>query len=201
MALVYVGEATFVDKDPVDLTEHAPREWSPRGKMPKIYWYVRFRSLERAEYGLALLRSGPRSKWLDHKEVREVMFEPTAIAPYFQFSEGLSELQSGHKYGFEEVPFVEVENEEDYNLALVAFLENQEGPRDWSPEVRKKKRIKEESNWKGPGLYDFRDMTRGAKSVEEYEKDSMEYWAKDALDSSYDDDWEPTLHKLLERNI
>lgn len=203
MALVYVGEATFVDKDPVDLKEHAPREWSPRGKMPKIYWYASFPSLERGNYGLAVLKSGPKSAWLDHEEVREVGFDPTAIAPYMDFNEGLSELRKEHQYAFEEVPFVEVKKKEDYDIAFLTW-KGIEGPEEMTSQERRRImdfELKRESNWKGPGLYDFRDMTRGAKSVEQYEIDSMEYWANDLLDGGYDDDWESALHKLLERNL
>jgi len=198
MKLVYVGDATFVEKDPEDLTEVAPRQWSPR-KSPKVYWYVRFFSLERAGYGFALLEKGPKSKWIDHEEVHEQMFDPTAVAPLTDFREGLELLEKGRLGMLEEYPFVEVTSEEDYNQALAAFLEIKEGPREWSP--RTKKTIEEESNWDGPGVYDFRDMTIHAKSVEEYEKDGMEYWAKETLDSAYEDDWQPALQRLLERNL
>jgi len=198
MKLVYVGDATFVDKEPVDVSEAAPREWSPR-KTPKVYWYVRFFSLERAGYGLALLEKGPKSKWIDHEEIREQMFDPTTVAPLTDYREGLELLEKGRRGMLEDFPFVEVKTEEDYNTALAQFLDVEEGPREWSPRAVKK--IEEESNWKGPGVYDFRDMTLHSKSVEEYEKDNMEYWAKDVLDSSFDDEWEPVLKKLLERNL
>jgi len=201
MALVYVGEATFVDKDPVDVKAHAPRDWSPRSKNPSVYWYVRFPSLERAEYGLALLNKGPKSKWIDHEEIREVTFDPSAIAPLNDFKEALKYLEEGEKskHVFEEFPSVEVKSEEDYKAALAAFLGIGRGPRDWSP--NDEKRLEAESNWKGPGVYDFRDMTRHSKSVEEYEKGDMEFWANDVLDGAYDDDWEPKLQKLLMRNV
>jgi len=198
MKLVYVGDATFVDKEPVDVSEAAPREWSPR-KTPKVYWYVRFFSLERAGYGLALLEKGPKSKWIDHEEIREQMFDPTTVAPLTDYREGLELLEKGRRGMLEDFPFVEVKTEEDYNTALAQFLDVEEGPREWSPRAVKK--IEEESNWKGPGVYDFRDMTLHSKSVEEYEKDNMGYWAKDVLDSSFDDEWEPVLKKLLERNL
>ena len=198
MKLVYVGDATFVDKEPVDVSEAAPREWSPR-KAPKVYWYVRFFSLERAGYGLALLEKGPKSKWIDHEEIREQMFDSTAVAPLTDYREGLELLEKGRRGMLEDFPFVEVKTEEDYNTALAQFLDVEEGPREWSPRAVKK--IEEESNWKGPGVYDFRDMTLHSKSVEEYEKDNMKYWAKDVLDSSFDDEWEPVLKKLLERNL
>lgn len=201
MALVYVGEATFVDKDPVDVEAHAPRLWSPRSKGPSVYWYVKFPSLERAEYGLALLNKGPRSKWIDHEEVREVTFDSSAIAPLNDFKDAVGYLgeEDKSRHVFEEFPYVEVTSEEDYRKALAASLGIGRGPRDWSP--NDEKTLDDESNWKGPGVYDFRDMTRHAKSVEEYEKDSMEYWANDVLDAAFDDDWEPKLETLLMRNV
>ena len=200
MSLVYLGDATFVDKDPVDVEAHAPRYWSPRQK-PHVYWYVRFRSLERAEYGLALLNKGPKSKWIDSEEVREVTFDSTAVAPLNDFKEAVKDLSKENKgrHVFEEFPYVEVTSEDGYKLALAAFLGIGSGPRDWSP--RDQEVLEAESNWKGPGVYDFRDMTRHAKSVEEYEKDSMAYWADDVLDSSHDEDWEPKLESLLMRNV
>lgn len=199
MSLVYVGEATFVDKDPVDVEAYAPRHWSPRKKL-SVYWYVRFPSLERAEYGLALLNKGPKSKWIDSEEVREVTFDPSAVAPLNEFKEAMEYLRKEDKrYLFEEFPYVEVTSEEDYKSALAAFLRRESGPREWSPDVEEL--LKRESNWKGPGVYDFRDMTRHAKSVEEYEKDSMAYWANDILDGAFDDDWEPKLESLLMRNV
>lgn len=200
MPLVYVGDATFVDKDPVDVEAHAPRHWSPRKKSP-VYWYVRFRSLERAEYGLALLNKGPKSKWIDSEEVREVTFDSSAVAPLNEFKEALKYLgeENKGKHLFEEFPYVEVTSEEDYKNALAAFLKIHRGPRDWSP--KDKNALEDESNWKGPGVYDFRDMTRHAKSVEEYEKDSMAYWADDVLDGAHEEDWEPKLESLLMRNV
>jgi hypothetical protein len=196
MKLVYVGDATFVEKEPVDLTDTVVRELT-LPKAPKVYWYVRFFSLERAGYGLALLTKGPKSKWIDHEEIREQTFDPTVVAPLTEFSEGLELLEEGRRSMLEEYPFVEVTKEEDYKKALAAFLKESEGPREWSP----RNKLEEESNWKGPGVYDFRDMTLHTKSVEQYEIDGMEYWAKDVLDTSEDDDWEETLKKLLERNL
>lgn len=205
MTLVYVGDATFVDKEPVDLAEVAPREWSPRNA-PKVYWYVRFFSLERAGYGFALLAKGPKSKWIDHEEIREQMFDPTTIAPLSNFSEGLESLERGRTWAIEEFPFVEVKSKEDYDKALQAFIESrreESGPREWSPRPGEslEKLMEDRSDWRGPGVYDFRDMSLHEKSVEKYEVDGMEYWAKDTLDSAYDDEWQPALKKLLERNL
>lgn len=206
MALVYVGDATFVEKEPIDLKEYAPREWSPRDD-PKVYWYVQFPSLERLSYGLALLKKGPKSKWLDHKEVgTNRFFEP--IAPLWDFSDALKELEVAAVKGkdrsssFEESPFVEVKTRDDYNKAFILFrrVENWEGMTDQERERIMRFELQDESNWKGPGVYDFRDMTKHA-TVEKYEIESMEFWADQEIEGAHQGDWEDSLHELLGRNI
>lgn len=191
----------FVDDERVEL---GPREWSPRARNLNIYWYADFPSMERVGYGLAILEKGPKSKWIDSNEIGEVGFsEP--IAMLMDIGDALKYLGKGDKgrWAFEEVPYGEIKTKDDYNRALLA-AEDVEGFDEISPGERErivKFELDKKNYWKGPGVYDFRDMTRSYKSVEEYEKDSMEYWASDVLDSGYEDDWESALRELLERNI
>jgi len=203
MALVYVGEATFVDKDPVDVGEGDPREWTPRYTGSPIHWYVQFPSLERASYGLALLKKGPKSKWLDQEEVGETRFNES-IAQLWEFADALKYLEKKKekRYAFEENPFVEVKNEDDYEKAFLAWKGIEDASEmTWQERERiMKYELAEESGWRGPGVYDFRDMTRHAKSVGKYEIESMDYWAKEVLDSAYDEDWEKAMWDLIRRN-
>jgi hypothetical protein len=208
MALVYVGDATFVEKESIDLKEYAPREWSPRRENPKVYWYVQFPSLERLSYGLAMLKKGPKSKWLDHEEIGENrFFEP--IAPLWDFSDALKELEvaaakgKDRSHSFEEHPFVEVTKKDDYNKAFILFkgVENPEGMTAQERERIMRFELESESNWKGPGVYDLRDMTQHAKNVEKYEIESMEFYADQEIDGAHQGDWEPALHELIGRNI
>jgi len=197
MSLVYVGDSTFVDKEPLsddELERVLPHDWSPKLAGIKVYPWIKFTSLERAYYGLQIRKAGPKSKVIESVDVATQTME--VIAPINDFNDALKNLQEGHKYAFEEVPFVEISTVDDYNRVLShAAGEDDPSPHDWSPKKREP-----DSNWKGPGVYDLRDKppTRSYKSVEAYERQAMEDNADQILDYMFQgEEWEEKLGKLI----
>lgn len=197
MSMVYVGDATFVDKEPLSEDEIArvlPHEWSPKLAGVKVYPWIRFPSLERVYYGLQIRKSGPRSKVIESADVGTNQME--SIAPLNDLNDALEILSKGHRYAFEEVPFAEISTVEGYDRVLShAAGEDDPSPQDWSPS-----RKKPDSAWKGPGVYDLRDKppTRSYKSVEAYERQAMESEADQILDFMFQgEEWEEKLRGLL----
>lgn len=172
--IIHVGNAVFIDTERVDPPEGAPEA--------NIYPYASFRSLEHVEYGLRLMTGGPTSEEIDSEKVGEYGMEP--LSSYWDFSDALDAIERGSKYAFEEVPYVEVTTEEQYNEALDALeLEEDEG-----------------DIFGGPGLYDFRDSPPSYQgTVEENELEDMESAADDAFEFMFQgEEWEEAYRKLAE---
>lgn len=203
MALKHVGGGKFVDEDPVDVKDAAPREWFPGLERFKVYPWVEFYSLERAGYGLLATEGAHDAEVVATYETGEQIFDPTAVASLMEFKEALEAIEEGARYSLEEFPYSEITQEEDYNRVLAACLGQEVTPpssKDWSPRGEPGPK-KETSLWTGPGVYDMRDCppSRSYESVEEFEISSMEYWADDTLEFMFQDDaWRYTLTKLLD---
>lgn len=168
------NSSAFIDTEPVaapDGTEDDPNV--------HIYAYARFRSLEHVAFGLYRTKGGPRDEEVDSEGVGQYGMEP--IATYWEFKDALDDIESKHM--FEDVPFVEVTSEDDYNEALEAL--------DIDPD---------DGAWERPGLYDFRDDPPSyVSSVEDYERESMKEAADQAIDFMFQgDDWEAVYRELAE---
>jgi hypothetical protein len=169
--IVHVGNGIFVDTEEVE-----PSKGKARPDV-HIYAYASFRSLEHVSFGLMRTTGGPEDEEIDSETVGEYGMEP--IAPFWEFGHAMDSI--GSKYAFEEVPLVEVETKDEYEEALEAI--------DLDPE---------DGDWKGPGLYDFRDSPPTfSGSVEEYEEESLQDAADQAFDYMFQgDEWEETYSKL-----
>lgn len=202
MAVEHVfGSGLFMDKEAIDfdtIMDVAPKEWFPGMSLFKIYAYVEFPSLERAYYGLAAVKGDPTSDWVASALVDQTVME--GVASLTEFGEALRYLEEESDYMFEEVPFVEVTREEDYNraLAIVIDVDAPTSVKDWSPSV--KKMIEKESSWMGPGVYDFRDKppTQSFETVEAYEGSGLEFEAEHILEYMFQgDEWKNSLRELI----
>jgi hypothetical protein len=163
----HVGNGRFVDLEPIEPPDGVENN-------VHVYAYADFRSLEHLSYGL--IRDDPRKG--ESEEVGEYGMEP--LAPYHQFNDALKEIGRS-KHTFEDVPYVEVESEEDYDQVLEVLDIDEE-----------------DSAWEGPGLYDFRDSPpASAGSVEDYELESMEDAADQAFDFMFQgEEWEDVYRNL-----
>jgi hypothetical protein len=195
MPIKHIGNAVFVETEPMDISGVAPKEWTPARKGLKAYAYVEFPSLERAYYGIFLTRGGPEDEEEGSKSVGMQTWEQP-VALYWDVADAFREL--GEKYAFEENPFVEVTDKKDYDRVLLALAdEDPDDPKSWSPRAHK---ALEEGDWTGPGLYDFRERppSKAYDSALEYEILSMEEEADQTLDYMYQgEDWEKELRELL----
>ena len=176
MAIKHLGSGYFIDTDPIEPPKgvSAPAEG-------RIYAYASFRSLEHVSYGLTL-RTDPDQPEIDSIEVGEYGMEP--VSQYQEFRDALHEIERGSKHAFEEVPYVEITSEDEYNEALDA-LEIEEGEGDL---------------FDGPGLYDFRDSPPTYQgTVEENELTDLEHAADEALDFMFQgEEWEESYADLAE---
>ena len=169
--IIHLGNAVFVDTDRIDPPEGAPSA--------NVYPYASFRSLEHVSFGLRLTTGGAKDEEIESVEVGEYSMEP--LNPFMEFNDAMDEVRRGSKYTFEEVPFVEIENEEQYEEALDA-LDVEGHP------------------WEGPGLYDFRDSPPSfAGTVEDSELEALEYAADEAIDFMFQgEEWEKAYSELAE---
>ena len=159
---------TWTDTDPIEGTEN-------------VYAWVRFNSLERAEYGLTMTEGAYNAPGVDSVGVGESTFDSSTIAPMTDFDEAIKNIND--KFIFEEFPMVEVKSEDEWNR-LVEVKSAEASP-----------------TFEGPGVYDFRDFTKAFASVEEYEKTEMEYWADDTLEFMFQsDEWKEKLAELQAGN-
>ncbi len=173
MTIKHIGEGVFIDTERVDAPEEAPQA--------NIYPYAIFRSLEHVEYGLMLTDGGARAGEIDRVEVGAYDMEP--LAHYWEFNHALSAIEEtkGPRSMFEEDPLVEVTSKGDYDEALKALSI-------------------EDSDWDGPGLYDFRDSPPTySGTIEEYELEELEYAADNAVDFMFQgEEWEDAYKQLAE---
>jgi hypothetical protein len=111
------------------------------------------------------------------------------IARYWEYGLALEEIEKAAKRKketlrlFEEEPYVEVTDEEDYDAALEALgLDAEDGA------------------WEKPGLYDFRDdPPTYVSSVEDYELESMTEAADQAFEFMFQgEEWEDAYKALAE---
>jgi len=184
MAIKHTGNGFFVDTEPV-----APPDGTPDDPDLHIYAFARFRSLEHVSYGLMRTAGGPEDEGIDFEEVGEYGMDP--LNPFWEFAVALDEIEGANRakrgsesYLFEEVPYVEVTTEEEYNEALDALeLEEDEG-----------------DIFDGPGLYDFRDSPPSYQgTVEENELMEMERAADDAIEFMFQgDQWEEAYAALAD---
>ena len=158
MSIEHISGTLFMDSDAIsaeDILTEAPKDWFPGLSSLNIYPYVEFSSLERAYYGLAAVKGNPTSKWISSAMTETMLIQDPA--PLTDFGEALVMLEQERDHLFEEFPFVEVTNEDDYNrvLAMIINVPVPKSVKDWSPIIKKK--LERESSWMGPGVYDFRD--------------------------------------------
>lgn len=170
------NSSIFIDTEPVAAPE-------PEDEGVHVYAYARFRSLEHVAYGLYRTTGGPRDEEIDSEAVGQYGMEP--LAPYWEFKDALKEVRGDSKFAFEEVPYVEVASEDDYDEAVDAidpdFVDSGEP-----------------TGWEKPGLYDFRDSPPSFQgSVEDYELDEMKRAADDAIEFMFQgDEWEDAFTSL-----
>lgn len=198
MGLVYVGGSVFVDDEKVDVKKAAPRDWSPATAQLSVYPYVRFPSMERSEFGLALTKGAPTDPWIDWEKVGDNRYmEP--IAPLADVRDAQKTMER-YRGMLDEAPYAELDDENVYLELLATHLK--EGISEigsWTPE--KLARVREESHWDGSGVYDLRDMLKAHATVEDYERESAQYWADQDLEGMFQgDEWKKALPKLLIRN-
>lgn len=176
--IIHTGGGIFVDTEPVA----APDGMDDDPKV-LIYAYARFRSLEHVAYGLFRTDGGPEDEEIDSEKVGEYGMEP--IATYWDINDALKEIESDRTHGFEDEPYVEVDSEDSYNEALEALGYDPEDT-SWP------------SDYKEPGLYDFRDDPPSyVSSVEDYELESMTDAADQAIEFMFQgDEWEDAYAKL-----
>ena len=180
--IVHTGGGTFVDTQQVaapDGVEDDPNV--------HVYAYARFRSLEHVSFGLFRTTGGPEDEEVDSESVGQYGMEP--IARYWEYGLALEEIEKAAKRKketlrfFEEEPYVEVTDEEDYDAALEALgLDAEDGA------------------WEKPGLYDFRDdPPTYVSSVEDYELESMTEAADRAFEFMFQgEEWEDAYKALAE---
>ena len=178
---MYIGTAIAlaIESLPASKTQRL-RKWVEEARATRIYAYVEFRGNSRLAYGLMMTVGGPRDRVLASEEVGG--YETgEGIASYWYFHDALDEV--GKKYVFEDEPFVEVDDEDEYNEAL----ELMNIP-------------KSDSEWVKPGLYDFRDHPPSySGTVEAYVQESMKYEAERALEDLFEnEDWDTACKTLLE---
>jgi hypothetical protein len=166
----------YIETDSVDPPEGVPAA--------DIYAYASFRSLEHVRYGLMRTTGGPFDEEIDSVDVGSYGMEP--LAPFWQLGDALDEIERGSKYAFEEVPFVDVESESQFNEALDALGLSRDD--DFV------------TTWEGPGLYDFRDDPPTFQgTAEDYEMDEVEHAADDAIEFMFQgDEWEDAYRQLVE---
>ncbi len=178
--MIHRGKALFVEEAPIDEWEGVAEElFEPLEKKgQKVYAYVEFPSLQRAEVGFLITEGGPEDSIVDHTDVTTI-YEDESIAPLIDFGDALKELEKVRSGLIEDFPFVEIEKEEDYNELLLASLRRAENPyMFWSDED-----LLEESLWTEAGVYDLRDRPPSHHaSVEDYELEAMEAHADGAVE-------------------
>lgn len=200
MGLKHIGNANFVDTDPMDVSEIVPedlRGWN-------FYPYVEFPSLERAYSGFILAKKSPVRTAIGR--IYGTLDRPTtwenSIAPLLDFNDTIRELREERRRRslFEELAYVEVIDRKAYQMLLEGEYVVL-GPKDWVP--GKSRKALDWSEWKGPGVYDMREVPpqRNYRSVEEYELESMEYEAKQVLDDMFQgDEWKELVETMVKDN-
>lgn len=176
MAIERNKEGVFIDDTSID--EH-----------PNVFPWVRFPSLERATYGLALHEGDAGSPEIDSIKVSESTFDPTTIAPMADFGEAVrAASEANPNYYFEEVPMVEIVDAAGFDHLKNAFVD----PR--------YKAAWADAEFEKPGIYDGREGSFEG-SVEDYEDGDMAFWAEDTLEYMFQgDEWKEALEVLLSRN-
>jgi len=177
--IIHTGGGIFVDTEPVAAPDGMEDDPAVR-----IYAYAKFRSLEHVSYGLHRTDGGPEDDEIDSEKVGEYGMEP--IAAYHQFNDALREIRKEkRKWMFDEVSYVEVTSEDDYDEAVDAL----------DPDFIDKG---DPTGWEGPGLYDFRDDPPTFQgSVEDYELDEMKDAADQAIEFMFQgEEWEDAYREL-----
>jgi len=159
--------------------------WLEEASATRVYAYVSFRNLYRGSYGLVLTAGGPRDKILDEEDIGQIDRDES-LAPYWEFNDALRELETRSytsiRHIFDDKPYVEVTDKEDYDEALTQLGFSMDG------------------EWEKPGLYDFRDQPPTyIGTVKSYEQDSMIHEAEFYIDMIYDSDWQSACRSLLTR--
>lgn len=180
------GDAVLdaIESLPASATKNL-RTWVEEARSTRVYGYVEFSGgLMHVYYGLMLTAGGPRDEVLSSEQVGS--YETSDVAPYWYASDALKNLGRGAEpdtFAFEEQPFVEVDDEDDYNEALELLAIE-----------------REDSKWEKPGMYDFRDSPPTyVSSKKEYEREGMKDAAERALQDMFSsDEWENVCVTLLE---
>lgn len=190
MAAIHIADATWISSEAV-----TPKDWvAPRKKMswrrksPKtaevekwlemgkkglaIHAYADWPSLERVQVGLALVkREGDGLEILNTVELKEIQYnEPRGMV------HELENIRGAGAYVFEEFPFVEIRNKDDWDV--LADIHRTDYVKQWGEEEYKKRGIK----YQGPGVYDGRDMGKEYKSALDYEMSDLETESDDVMD-------------------
>jgi len=208
--LVQTKPGTFVDTDeiaPEDVKSVATQDDNdfPTLSTFKFYPYVTFTSLERANYGIIATRGKAGAKEVESVQIGSIG-EIEDLASLLTMDTALRLIETGTEYRFEEDPFVEVTTKEDYTeLAEAAGVPSiRLTPRvtrkDWSPRPGKELRATV-SNWEGSGVYDFREMppTRHAASVEEYQRQGMEFESEQIIEMMFQGyGWQNDLSRVID---
>ncbi len=159
------------------------RAWVEEARGTHVYPYVWFRG-DNVTYGLMLTTGGPGDKAIARESMGE-HYLPDDFVKFWNFLDAIEEIINKfpkHAKLFKENPLVNVRHEKQYEEALSEM--SLEG-----------------SDWKKPGLYDFRDEPPSFfATVEDHVKDAVKREAKDVLSSVDEDDIKDICGILLDRS-
>lgn len=130
-----------------------------------IYAYVKFPSLERAEYGIYMTEGDPSDSEIKSESLGESTYDPTSIAPLTDFADAVEVLKDGDS--LEEFPYVEISDEAQFNKLIESAGKDREN-----------------EFWEGPGVYIIAGSTyhRQYDSVERYQMEEMKAAADDLIE-------------------
>jgi hypothetical protein len=213
MAVIHLGQAVFIDDDPITPKRWAESEsaqirfkkrwrsetqqamdWFDRMAEEKglsIHPWVEFYSLERAGVGIALVKD--EKEVVDHVELREVpYFEPINTGTPAEY------LEDDSGFMFEEYPDVIVENKADWER-LFQVHKNHYEKKEWG--------AVEDAEYDGPGVYDGRDMSKFSDSADDWELGALQdqadqltdyiFWGGLLPSDLHGEEWVEAFEKLV----
>lgn len=156
------------------------RTWVEEVQGTHVYAYVAFFRNDNVSYGLLLTKGGPLDEEIEYEEIGEYNLSED-FAKRRDFDAALREFENSYpkqRQRFEDVPFVEIVREQQYNKLLSEMG-------------------LEDGDWNGPGLYDFRDEPPSyAMTVEEYVAACVKEEAEQALSNVFEEDLDEACRTL-----
>jgi|SRR3990172_3903694 len=167
-----------------DATHNTFYETEPILSGKNVFVYIKFPSLERAEYGVYLTDGGAKGNEIASENVEETTYDPTTIAPLTDFNDAVNVLKDGDS--LEEFPYVEVSDEAQFNKLVEAAGKNREN-----------------EQYTGPGVYIISGSayTKQYESVDSYQADEMKITAESLVDDIFSSgELEEAANLLLVKN-